>query len=211
VRSSPPVLCVVATVFTAVLAGCTTTEAGTATTSPTHSTSTGSATPSSTGGSSPSVDIPPPPRDLSLDGLDPCTLFTEAQQAELRINDVRSDDGADAGTIYAGMKACALDAGAEEPFISYDVVAVTDVDVSFWLGERRNADAELISIGGYPAAQFHIMGGGKYDCAIALGVAKNQHLHVEMLPISDGITGDQICQGSVKAAEMALQTLQTLR
>lgn len=138
-------------------------------------------------------------------------MFTESQRAELKIDQVAPDDGSDAGTIYTDMKACSLDKDAEEPFITYDVVAVTNVDVSFWLTQDTNADAKLIDIGGYPAAEFHLKGGGNSECAVAVGVAKNQHLHVEMAPLSDGIKGDAICQGSKEAAEMALQTLQTMR
>lgn len=192
------------------LAGCTVTEAGSATSGSSTSPTTESESPPE-GSSAPSVEIPPPPKDLSLDGIDPCTLFTAAQRADLGISDVRSSDGTGAGSIYEGMRQCSLDKDAEEPFISYDVVAVTNVDVSFWLNEDRNADAKLLSIGGYPAAEFHVKGGGTYECAVALGVANNQHLHVEMAPISDGITGEAICQGSAQAAEMALQTLQSMR
>jgi hypothetical protein len=199
-------------VVAGVLAACTTTEAGTPSSSDDPGpTTTGSEQPSSGTSSPPSVDIPPRQQDLSLEGVDPCTLFTDAQRAQLRIDDVRSDDGAASGTIYKNMKQCTLDVTAAEPFNSYDAVAVTNVDFSFWLNEDSNADAELISIAGYPAAQFHIKGGGTYDCAIALGVAENQHLHIEMLPLSDDVQGDEICQGSRQAAEMALQTLQTLR
>jgi hypothetical protein len=138
-------------------------------------------------------------------------LFTEPQRAQLKIDSARPNDGTGAGTIYEGMKQCSLDKDAEEPFVTYDVVAVTNVDVSFWLTQDTNADAKLIDVGGYPAAEFHLKGGGKSECAVAIGVAKNQHLHVEMAPLSDGITGDAICQGSKEAAEMALQTLQTMR
>jgi hypothetical protein len=193
------------------LAGCTVSEPGSA--SPgddTGSTST-SEQPTSESSSPATVDIPPPPKELSLDGLDPCTLFTESQRAQLQIDDVSTDDGSDSGTIYKDMKECILDKSAGEPFHSYDVVAVTNVDVSFWINDETNADAELISIDGYPAAKFHIKGGGTYDCAVALGVAKNQHLHVEMASLSDDVKGDQLCQGSERAAEMALRTLQTLR
>ena len=115
------------------------------------------------------------------------------------------------GTIYENMQQCSLEVTAEEPFTSYNVVAVTNVDFSHWLDEDTNADAELITIAGYPAAQFHIKGGGTHDCAIALGVAPEQHLHVEMLPLSADVQGDEICQGSREAAEMALRTLQTMR
>ncbi|WP_459713773.1 DUF3558 domain-containing protein [Actinophytocola sp. KF-1] len=197
---------------TTFLAGCTVTEPGSATPGAggTGSTST-SEQPTSASSAPSGVDIPPPPKELSLDGVDPCTLFSDSQRAQLQIDDVSPDDGSDAGTIYQGMKACTLDKSAAEPFHSYDIVAVTNVDVSFWINEDTNADAELISIDGYPAAKFHIKGGGTYDCAIALGVAKNQHLHVEMASLSDDLKGEQLCQGSEQAAEMALRTLQTLR
>ena len=125
------------------------------------------------------------------------------------MNDV--DPSVGDSNIYKDMKECTLDADAAEPFITYNVIAVTNVDVSFWLNERRNADAELISVAGYPAAQFHTKGVEDSDCAVAIGVAKNQHLHVEMYPISEDLQQDQICQGTVQAAEMAMQTLQTLR
>lgn len=189
------------------VAGCTTSEAGQAT-----STNTGS--PSSTESTqdtstSPSVDIPAPPRELSLVDLDPCTVLTDAQRAELKISNVRSRVGDT--KIYKDMKECTFDADDAEPFRTYTVIAVTNVDVSFWLSERRNADSELISVAGYPAAEFHTKGVQDSDCAVAIGVAKNQHLHVEMDPLSEDLKQDQICQASEQAAEMALQTLQTLR
>jgi hypothetical protein len=190
------------------VAGCTTSEAGEATPG-TGSESTPPSTESSEPSSPSSVDIPPPPRELSLDGLDPCTLFTDAQREQLHIDDV--DAGVGESEIYKDMKECTLDAQSAEPFRTYNVLAVTNVDVSFWLNERRNADAELISVAGYPAAQFHTKGVEGSDCAIAVGVAKNQHLHVEMHPISEKLQQDEICQLSIEAADMAMQTLQTLR
>jgi hypothetical protein len=190
--------------------GCTVGEPGSAT-SGSNTNSTNSSESPSTGASESSADVPPPPKDLSLDGIDPCALFSESQRAELSIDEVRPDDGTGAGSVYEGMKACSLDKDAEEPFISYDLVAVTNLDVSWWINEPHNADVKLISIDGYPAVQFNIKGSNKYGCGVALGVAKNQFLHVEMLPLSNSATGDEICQGSKQAAEMALQTLQTMR
>jgi hypothetical protein len=199
---------VIATAFTALalLAGCTTSEAGEAKPDPGTETTGGAPTSES---QSPSSDFPAPPRDLSLEGLDPCTLLTDAQKAQLKVDD--ADPSVGDLTIYEDMKVCAFDVDTE-PFRTYDVVAVTNVDFSFWLTGDRNADAELISIGGYPAAEFKTKGGDGSDCAIALGVAKDQHLHVEMAPISDmELTQEELCQASEQAAEMVLQTLQTLK
>jgi hypothetical protein len=199
-------LLAVALVTAGFVAGCTTSEAGTATPGTNaESTSTNESQPSTPS----SVEIPPPPRDLSLDGIDPCTMLTEAQQDELKINDVNPNVGDQ--SIYQGMKGCLFDADAAEPFITYELVAVTDIDVSFWINEERNADGKLISIGDYPAAEFHIKGGADVDCAVAVGVAKNQHLHVEIVPYGVELTGEQLCEGSRQLAEMALQTLQTMR
>lgn len=145
-----------------------------------------------------------------MDGLDPCTFFTDAQQGQLGVDDVRPGV-AGGNTIYKDMKNCALDKESAEPFYGYDVVAVTNVDVSYWINERHNADVKLISIGGYPAAEFKTMGTEDTDCAVALGVAKNQHLHVEFFPLGEKLKQDELCRRSEQAAEMALQTLQTLR
>jgi hypothetical protein len=208
VRSARILLAVLCTA--AFAAGCMSSEAGSASPGPTIGPpSSGEPETESSSPSTPSVDIPPPPREISLDGIDPCTLLTEAQQSELHVSDI--NPGVGDSSIYKGMKECILDADGAEPFISYDLVAVTNVDVSFWLDHPTNADATLTSVEGFPAAQFSIKGGAEVDCAVAVGVAENQHLHVKMEPLTGDFTGEQICQGSAQVAAMALKTLQTMR
>jgi hypothetical protein len=190
------------------VAGCTTSEAGSATPDPTKGSSTSDESQPESSSSS-SVEIPAPPKELSLDGIDPCTLLTQPQQAELKITDF--DPGVGESSIYKDMKECILNANGGDPFISYNLVAVTNVDIDFWINHPTNADSKLIEIAGYPAAEFSIKGGADGDCAVAVGVAKNQHLHVKMEPLSGDFTGEQICQGSEQAATMAVQTLLTMR
>jgi hypothetical protein len=191
------------------VAGCTTSEAGVPTPGDATTESTSGGEPTTDTPSSSSVEIPPPPQDLSLDGLDPCTLFSDAQLVEMGVD--RAKPGVADGTIYKDMKNCSLDKLKAEPFYTYDVIAVTNVDVDYWINQPHNADVKLISIGGYPAAEFKTKGTDGADCAVALGVAKNQHLHVEFFPQSEDLEQDQLCQRSEQAAELALQTLQTLR
>lgn len=189
------------------VAGCTSREPGTATADPTSGSSPQS-TEDSSGSATPSEEIPSPPKDLSLNGLDPCTLFTDAQRAELKVDEVRTRDSG--SEQYKGMQECVLDVTKQEPFLNYSALAVTNEDVSVWLTGKRNVDAKLISVDGYPAAQFNTKGVDT-DCVVAIGVAKGQHLLVEMAPISGDFTYGDICQASKRAAEMALQTLQTLK
>jgi hypothetical protein len=186
--------------------GCTSREPGTATAGPTSASS-----PQSTGSGSttPTVEIPPPPKELRLDGIDPCTLFTPAQRAELKVDKVRTRYAENSET-YKDMQECVLDVTTQEPFLNYSALAVTDEDVSVWLTGNRNVDAKLISVGGYPAAQFSLKGTDT-NCEIAVGVAKGQYIWAQMDPTSGDFTYEDLCKAGKRTAEMALQTLQTLK
>ncbi len=154
------------------------------------------------------MEIPPRPRDISLDGLDPCTLFTDAQRAELNANDV--DSGTSGSEHYDGMRQCVLSVDAQEPFYEYNATAVTFEGIEVWLAGDRNADAELVSVGGFPAARYTFLGVQDVSCTLAIDVADGQYLMVEMMPVSQ-FEQAEICQMSEQAAQMALTTLQTLR
>jgi hypothetical protein len=192
-------------------AGCTTSDPGQPT-----STANGSSTDSSAPQTSdspdaptPTVEIPPRPRDISLEGLDPCTLYTEEQRAQLQANEVES--GESEADFFKGMKECALYVDDQEPFYEYSAMAVTFEGVEAWLTGKRNADAELASVQGFPAARFKFRGVEDEGCWIAVGVADKQYLVVQMQPTSRGFTQEKICQMALDATNMALTTLQTLR
>jgi hypothetical protein len=153
-------------------------------------------------------ELPPRPRELSVADLDPCTLFTEAQRAELMVDSVNTSE-ADGNEIYNGMQQCVLDREQSEPFVSYSMIAMTTTDASFWL--EHNAAAKVLDVGGFPAVEFRIRGAEEADCAVAVGVAEGQQLHFSMLAISEDLTGDELCQRNMQVAEMAVATLQTLR
>jgi len=195
-----------------VTTSCTETEPGeSAPTAPNEST--GDAPPSSDGPPNsssnpvPTVEVPERPQALSLDGVEPCSLFTAAQLAELGIKDApqkgSSDDQFDAPV-------CSLEGPSEEPYYSYDVLLITDLGIETWLTGRRNVDSWLVSVGGFPAVDFKTKGVEDRDCSTTVDVADGQQLMVNQFPLSD-VNYKQLCQLSEKAAAMALQTLQTLR
>lgn len=197
-------------VFLLLVTGCTEKSDGQATPDPGagSSSETSGLPTTSSEGASPTVEIPPRPRDISLDGLDPCTLFTDPQRTELNANDV--DAGTAGGEHYNGMKECVLSVDAREPFYEYNAVAVTFEGVEVWFAGDRNADVELVTIGGFAAAQFTFLDVQDVSCTLAIDVADGQYLMVEMMPVSQ-FEQAEICQMSGQAAQMALATLQTLR
>lgn len=207
--SSRTLRCALAGLLALVLiTGCTDKESGSAT--PTDSEPTGGTSADDPSDSSepaqPTVEIPDRPKALSLDGVDPCSLITEAQRSELGVQGQpkpgKSDD-----QFRAPM--CSLDGPDEEPYYSYDVLVITDLGIDTWLTGRRNVDSWLVSVDGYPAVDFKTKGVEDRDCSTTVDVADGQQLMINQFPLSD-VNYKQLCQMSEKAAAMALQTLQTL-
>lgn len=161
-----------------------------------------------TSGSASTVAIPPRPRDLTLDGIDPCTLFTDAQIAQLKLERKRPR------TTDKGMKDCALDA-LKSPFDHYSALATTNEGIEPWLTGKRNVEAKLSSVAGFAAATYWFRGAHDHntpDCTTSVDVAKGQSLTVSA--DNDGqqtYTLEQLCQRAEQAAGLAVQTLQTLK
>lgn len=168
--------------------------------------------PESPGGGQPTVEIPPRPADLPLDGVKPCTLFSQAQLKQLEITDPPTESTAKGH--FAGLS-CDLDIATVETFRSYEIVAVTDEGIEPWLTGKRNVEARLAEVAGFPAATYWFRGaeGNKtIDCATSVGVAEDQQLMVTADNDSEhSFTLDQLCQMAEDAAGMAMQTLQTLK
>ncbi|MGQ0840347.1 DUF3558 domain-containing protein [Actinokineospora sp.] len=193
-------------------AACTSTEPGMATTPVLDEPTISESPPPSSSSGLPGVTIPPRPEELKLDSVEPCALVTAAQRTQLTVNRARSL--ITGGETYRGMKRCALEVSAREPFYTYSVLLVTTEGIGPWLTEKRNVDVQLVTVGGFAAAQYYLKGGGgpnSSECTTSVDVANGQQLMVTMLLTSRGaFTQDQICQMSEQAAGLALTTLQTL-
>ncbi len=161
----------------------------------------------SSSGAEPTVTVPTRPADLPLDGVKPCSLFTEAQLTELGI-DREPRTGSNNGQLKGPT--CTLDVAAKEPFYTYTAQLITDMGVEEWLTGKRNVDAWLVAVGDYPAVNFKTMGVDDEECITTVDVADGQQLMIDLYPL-ESVDYRQLCQMSEKAAAMALQTLQTLR
>ncbi|HEV7647558.1 MAG TPA: DUF3558 domain-containing protein [Actinophytocola sp.] len=192
------------------ITGCTAIETGEATPTDSNEPTGDSPTngpPDSSETAAPTVEVPDRPKDLSLAGVDPCSLFTAPQLAELGIEG-KPKPGKSDDQFHAPL--CTLDGPQSEPYYSYDVLVIADLGIDTWLTGRRNVDSWLVSVGGYPGVDFKTKGVEDRDCSTTVDVAEGQQLMVNQFPLSD-VDYKQLCQLSEKAATMALQTLQTLK
>lgn len=216
VRRRIPLLAVAVALALAATTACTDSTGGVATPGPTGgstaSSETGATDPSdpSSGGAEPTVDVPPRPRELSLDGIEPCSLFTQAQLTQLR-DQLKIDQPPRPHTTGDRYKApaCGLEQ-SREPFHSFTVMLITSEGVGPWLSGERNVDAWLASVGGYPAVDYKLKGSDDDECATAVDVADGQQLTVDLIPV-ERQDYRKLCQMTEQVAAMALQTLQTLR
>lgn len=206
---SRSVLLVVIGLLAVTVTACTKNSAGVAQPAPTTDPTSSQPPPTQ---SSSTVAIPPRPRELKLDGLDPCTLFTPAQVTELTVDRTRKIvNGSEA---YKGMAECLLEI-RKQPFYHYAVTAATNEGIAPWLSGKRNVEARLASVAGFPAATYWFRGArgtNAADCSTSVDVANGQQLIVTTNNDGDhSFALEQMCLRAEKAAALAIQTLQTLK
>lgn len=186
---------VAATVGVAVLAACSTKVSGAPITSPTSSPSKGSV-------------LPPRPRDLRVDGIDPCALFTKAQQQRLGVDYVlrgtKPDD--------LGNMPCRFSHFPDDPNYTYVISAVPQRGARFFLDPDLVVVSRIASAAGFPAVIYHLPGDNA-GCFVSVDVAPSQSVSIQYSydsrPVPVGI--EELCERARMGAELAVQTLETLR
>jgi Protein of unknown function (DUF3558) len=192
-----------ASVLLALVAGCGTTTAGTP----------GPLEPGS-GSSSTSGAAAEPlaqrPREIKLDGLNPCTLWTqdELRQLAVQLTPVTGGPQQDSG----GYQVCTYRSPRPlEMDIGYSATAVTDLDASVYLGDTSLSRSSVVKVEGFPAVLEIGRPEGAGPCMLAISTADKQHLEVRALTRPGAFSVEQACEMTTKAATFAVANLQALR
>jgi hypothetical protein len=184
-----------------VLAGCTNSEAGQA--KPGAAVGTGS---------DPSSSASPTsmrPKEIKIDGLDPCKALSPAQEEQLGIEATNRSD-IDAGKTGKLAPTCRFRHDTT-PNYSYNLSLVSDRGIDYWDPKKSNLDVNTLKVGEFPAVQLKLKGTSQGDCVVAIDVAQGQQLYMQFLPISRVYSQEQMCENAKTGAELALATVQTLR
>ncbi|MEV6606854.1 DUF3558 domain-containing protein [Kutzneria sp. NPDC051319] len=188
----------VAVILTAVAAaGCTTQDPGTA--SPT--TSTGSAT-------TPSVSIPPRPKTLNAASVDPCTLLSDTQIAQLKASAGHPGPGeAQSGTTAS----CTYQ--VNDP-VHYTISARIEPKrgIDYWLTYTGTWQVRQTAVSSFPAVQIIYKGedwngASGTQCRTLVSIADGQELSSGVIQTGKDLTMNQMCDVSKQAAGLALTTL----
>ncbi|MDN5931348.1 MAG: DUF3558 domain-containing protein [Pseudonocardia sp.] len=158
----------------------------------------------------PVIELPPRPRDISLEGLDPCTLLTEPQRAEIGLTTPPKLTEARSGVFNGDIELCT--AGGYEPVaISVGVTVVTTRGIEVFTGDGVAATVTPIEVRDFPGVRLVPPRPGY--CTAVLDVAPGQLIDVQF---RDGgndetIATPVLCDGAERVAGMVMDTLLALR
>ena len=174
------------------------------------STATGQAIPSNSAGDSSgstSISLPPRPKSIPLNGVDPCSLLTATQRAQFGIGDGKKTI---VGHGETGS-ACAYNlTDINSGTGGFDVGVITSPGIEHWLNPNLIATVKQVTVAGFPAVNITNEGQAT-GCDTAISVADGQMLEVDNGVVAQGLTSAQSCEKTNAVAEAAMATLQTLK
>ncbi|QYN34358.1 DUF3558 domain-containing protein [Pseudonocardia sp. DSM 110487] len=154
------------------------------------------------------VSLPPRPQDVPIDDVDPCTLLTREQRAELQL-DQPPQPRREPSVLYPGdVSRCSI--GGSEPAISISISAVTTAGIEFFTTGQTASEVRLIELAGFPAvvaAPVHT----DDSCKVLIDTAPGQMVDVQARSAGANppIPEEQLCRDAERAASLVLDTLLT--
>ncbi|HJP77080.1 MAG TPA: DUF3558 domain-containing protein [Pseudonocardiaceae bacterium] len=151
------------------------------------------------------LTLPPRPRSLPLTGIDPCSLLTHGQQAQLGV-----DPGVEGHPdVNWHDPQCGFQLTKPGTLPSYNVQTVTSAGIQYWLNPLLANNTKPVSIGGFPAVDVTSKATVANGCQTVVSVADGQMLVVQFDFPPTGTTAAQSCVNTEQVATAAVATLQT--
>lgn len=141
--------------------------------------------------------LPPRPKELALDGVNPCTLFPEERRAEFGVN------GRATGPNPNGeITSCGYSTGNGR----INIVDDRQRGAVYFLGENALSHGSAVSVGDYPAVSGYVKADKDRECFTEIDVADGQNLSIQY---SDNRRPgpDVLCPIAKRVALVALDAL----
>jgi hypothetical protein len=153
--------------------------------------------------------LPPRPREVRLDGVDPCSVLTVEQRAALGYRGTASSSMPYVDLFGGEVPTCTMSSSSADPTI-LGVGIVTTVGIERWRERNLAAVVRSDSVAGFPAI-VALPSQSKAYCAVEVDVAAGQLLDVQFLDAGHQppIAQDELCSRAKRSAEAAVTTLLT--
>jgi hypothetical protein len=158
----------------------------------------------------PTPSAPARPREVRIDGVDPCSLLTERQRAELGLD---AEPRLDVGPLppYPGddIPLCVF-GGFRPRSVSLGVAVIATTGVDLFLSGRLAADVRRTHAGGFPAL-VAVAPRNTSFCSVVVDVADGQSLNINFRfdGRDAGARVESLCQEAERAAGAVMDTLLT--
>lgn len=153
----------------------------------------------------PAQKLPPRPREVKVDGIDPCSLVTPQIRAEAGVT---SQGQADPSSTDNALRGCGYDNFPQHPTAALDVNLATNQDTAGFL---FFPDAVQSTVAGFGAVDSpDSAAGADHSCVVRIDVAENQGLWVSLYnTLGDDTTSThaQMCQKAHAVAESIMAGL----
>ena len=172
--------------------------------SPPPAASTPASAPTTT--TTPEIVLPPRPRDIPIDDVDPCTLLTESQRTDLGLNDrpysSRRDD-----PLLGPIRRCGFSDTAPNA-ISVGISLTESNGIELFLNSNLAAETTIISLAGFPGILIRPTVLPDF-CSVEIDVGHQRLVDVQYGVGLSGQPIDQgdLCIGAERVAQAAMYSL----
>ncbi|QJY49476.1 DUF3558 domain-containing protein [Pseudonocardia broussonetiae] len=154
------------------------------------------------------VPLPPRPRDIDIRNVDPCSLLTASQRADLGLEGEPNYDVA-RSPLFEGPEPACTTRGYEPLTVAVGVALPYDgLGIDAFAAYRVRSEVSVIDVQGFPAVQA-VQPGPMTSCTVVVDLAPGQALNVQY---RDGgaqppVPVDALCPGARDVADGAMLTL----
>jgi hypothetical protein len=154
------------------------------------------------------VVLPPRPREVGLEGVDPCSLLTAEQRAALGMESEPRPGTISSSALYGGDVPICTMRGFTGKATTLGIGLVTTGGIELWNADRLDADVTPTSVHGFPAVLAVPRRFTEY-CSVDVDVAQGQLVDVQF---RDGgnrpqIPQSDLCSRARQAAEAVVASL----
>lgn len=154
--------------------------------------------------------FPPPPRELPLDDVNPCELWTAVQLRSFRVDEEPSSSSPSPNG-FGGMGCRYFGLPGDDLQLLYAVYTYPRSGLDQAMRERSPGTAAVaVEVAGFPAFQQQ-RSLGDSACDVIIGPASGQHLTVSVTVTPNELSMDEFCTLSMTAATAAMENLQAQR
>ncbi|HWE89205.1 MAG TPA: DUF3558 domain-containing protein [Pseudonocardiaceae bacterium] len=147
--------------------------------------------------------LPPRPRDLALDRVNPCQILTADQRSALSLDSAPTEY---VDQEFDQARACTIRGQGSGTVVQ--LALVTDMSVNVWLSDEAQVSASPTTVAGWPAIVVHTPGLDSV-CNVEVDTTANQFLDVLFRDGGNNppLSQNTLCQGAQRVAEAAVTSL----